>query len=153
MPNVLLPMIRKYFPRNEDGSNAYPPPFTSDGGPGDSSGTTYPYPLEYVNLVGDSCTKEQEKFPSAVCYEEHSNGSKDDYPDYLKAGHGSPHYCSISAKEADVNNDWCPYVFFGPSRGKYRHPHIAYAAVEVWLAHKAMPEKCGATWDENDGKD
>merc|ERR1712113_588157 len=37
----------------------------------------------------------------------------------------------------------------GPNRGKYRHPHTAFAAVETWLANKVMPDKCGATWDEN----
>ena len=55
--------------------------------------------------------------------------------------------------DADVNKDWCPYIFFGPKRGKYRHPHIAYAAVEVWLAKQALPDQCGETWDDNDGKD
>lgn len=54
---------------------------------------------------------------------------------------------------ADVHKDWCPYLYFGPNRGKYRHPHVAYAAVEVWLANKVMPDKCGETWDDNDGKD
>ncbi|KAL7524180.1 hypothetical protein ACHAWF_000849, partial [Thalassiosira exigua] len=110
-------------------------------------------PLEYVNLVGESCAKEQEKFSSAECYEQHSDGTVDDYPDYLDPGHGSPHYCSKGAMGADVNKDWCPYVYFGPNRGKYRHPHIAYAAVEVWLANKVMPDECGPTWDDNDGKD
>jgi len=152
LPSVLLPMIREYFPRSDDGSVKYPPPFTTDGGPGGISGATYPYPLEYVNLVGETCAEEKGKFPTAECYEQHSGGSIEDYPDYLEPGHGSPHYCSVDAKKADVNKDWCPYVFFGPKRGKYRHPHIAYAAVEVWLAHKAMPDKCGPTWDDNDGK-
>lgn len=54
---------------------------------------------------------------------------------------------------AGVNKDWCPYVYFGPHRGRYRHPHIAFAAVEVWLANKAGIEGCGTTWDDNDGKD
>ena len=52
MPNVLLTMIRKYFPRDDDGKASYPPPFTNEGGPG-ADGTTYPYPLEWVNLVGE----------------------------------------------------------------------------------------------------
>ena len=151
LPSVLLPMIRTYFPRAPDGSAKYPPPFTTDGGPGANDSQTYPYPLEYVNLVGESCTKEQAKFPSAECYENHSDGIEADYPSYLKPGHGSPHYCSVGAMDADVNKDWCPYVYFGPNRGKYRHPHIAYAAVEVWLANQVMPDKCGATWDDNDG--
>jgi hypothetical protein len=154
MPNVLLPMIRKWFPRNEeDGSVGYPPPFTTDGGPGGFD-LTYPYPLEYVNLVGDSCLKEKEKFPSAVCYEQHCGGDITNYPEYLEPGHGSPHYCEKDAiTVADVNKDWCPYLFFGPKRGKYRHPHIAYSVMETWLANKIMPDKCGPTWDDNDGKD
>jgi len=146
LPNTLLPMIRKYFPRNEDGSNSYPGPFTVDGGPGGPGSVSYPYPLEFVNLVGDSCTA------GAECYEQHSEGTADDFPDYLQPGHGSPHYCSKEAKGAGVNNDWCPYIFFGPNRGQYRHPHIAFAAVETWLANKVMPDKCGPTWDDNDGK-
>lgn len=97
LPDVLLSMIRYYFPRDADGKASYPPPFTADGGPGASEGETYAYPLEYVNLVGErnaedlpfasilsspfvppfdpvgkSCVKEQEKFPTAECYEQHS---------------------------------------------------------------------------------
>jgi len=138
-----------------DGSVGYPPPFTEDGGPGDASGGTYPYPLEFVNVVGPSCLAEQTRWPTAVCFEEHSGtpgnpGSASDYPDYLDAGHGSPHYCSQDGKDQDVSNDWCPYIFFGPSRGKYRHPHIAYAALEVFLANQTVAE-CGPTWDDGDG--
>ena len=161
----------------QDGSNSYPPPFTVDGGPGGPGGVSYPYPLEFVNLVGksrslatpepsslllvidpfhflagDSCAGEQSKFASAECYEQHSDGTAGDYPDYLQPGHGSPHYCSKDAKAAGVHNDWCPYIFFGPNRGQYRHPHVAFAAVETWLANKVMPDMCGPTWDDNDGK-
>lgn len=151
LPSALFPMIRNWFPRDGEGPVPYPPPFTEEGGPGLPGGETYPYPLEYVNLVGESCANEQNKFPSAQCYEQHSGGTIDDYPEYLKPGHGSPHYCSYGAMDADVNKDWCPYIFFGPKRGKYRHPHIAFAAVETWLANKVMPDKCGPTWDDNDG--
>ena len=156
LPHVLLSMIRTYFPRGVDGSVSYPPPFTEEGGCGFPDNTTYPYPLEFVNLVGASCVAVQVDFPSAVCYEEHSSGDATDYPPYLRPGHGSPHYCSEMAKLADVNNDWCPYIFFGDERGQYRHPHIAYAAVEVWLANQAgindgMGFMCGETWDDNDG--
>eukprot|EP00957_Ditylum_brightwellii_P186417 14193191-Ditylum_brightwellii.AAC.1 len=59
LPNVLLPMIRAYFPRDENGKAAYPPPFTSEGGPGLPDGMTYPYPLEFVNFVGETCKAEQ----------------------------------------------------------------------------------------------
>jgi hypothetical protein len=43
----------------------------------------------------------------------------------------------------------CPYIFEGPDAGKYRHPHIAYAALEVYLANIAMPDKCATTWLQN----
>ena len=43
----------------------------------------------------------------------------------------------------------CPYVFVGPDAGKYRHPHIAFAALEVYLANRAMPETCAPTWLQN----
>ena len=109
--------------------------------------------LLFTKFKAESCTQTQGEFPTAECYEQHSGGTIADYPDYLEPGHGSPHYCSEGAKAADAHNDWCPYIFFGPKRGKYRHPHIAYAAVEVWLAKNVMPDKCGATWDDNDGKD
>lgn len=52
LPNKLLSMIRKYFPRDEESNQPdYPPPFTNEGGVGGSGGD-YPYPLEFVNLVG-----------------------------------------------------------------------------------------------------
>ena len=59
------------------------------------------------------------------------------------------HYCTKEGKEADVNNDWCPYIFFGPNRGKYRHPHIALSALETYLANKVMPSTCGTSWDDS----
>jgi len=105
LPDVLLTMIRSYFKRDKKtGEVKYPPPFTDEGGCGSSDGT-YPYPLEFVNLAGESCVNEKKAFPSAQCYEDHS-GSVKEYPPYLKAGHGSPHYCSKVAKKADVYNDW-----------------------------------------------
>jgi len=142
LPSKLLSLIRIYYPREEDGSVYYPPPFSPLGGG---------YPLEFVNLAGESCAKETEKHSTAgelECFETHS-GSVDQYPDYLKVGHGSPHYCSTEAKDADVNDDFCPYIFFGPNRGKYRHPHIAFSAVEVYLSNLALPEQCGTTWDDS----
>lgn len=52
LPHKLLSMIRKYFPRDEESNQPdYPPPFTNEGGVGGSGGA-YPYPLEFVNLVG-----------------------------------------------------------------------------------------------------
>ena len=142
LPNKLFMLVREYFPREKDGSVYYPPPFSQAGGD---------YPLEFVNLVGDSCAAEEMKHPNAGeldCFEDHS-GDVSLYPDYLEAGHGSPHYCTKEGKEADVNNDWCPYIFFGPNRGKYRHPHIALSALETYLANKVMPSTCGTSWDDS----
>jgi len=142
LPSKLLSLIRTYYPREEDGSVYYPPPFSTLGGA---------YPLEFVNLAGESCAKEAEKHSTAGdldCFETHS-GSVDLYPDYLEVGHGSPHYCSAESKAADVNPDYCPYIFFGPNRGKYRHPHIAFSAVEVYLSNLALPEQCATTWDDS----
>uniref|UniRef100_A0A7S4EFS1 Uncharacterized protein n=1 Tax=Pseudo-nitzschia australis TaxID=44445 RepID=A0A7S4EFS1_9STRA len=136
-------MIREYYPRDPvTGEAYYPPPFSE-------ASTTYP--LEFVNLAGESCKKEIEKHPEAgklECFEQHS-GNITMYPDYLEVGHGSPHYCTKAGKKADVNNDWCPYIFFGPNRGKYRHPHIAFAAFETYIANLVIPAKCGTTWDDS----
>jgi len=137
-----LQLIRLYYPRDENGDVSYPPPFSEAGGA---------YPLEFVNLAGESCAKEAEKHATAgalECFEDHS-GSVDLYPDYLEVGHGSPHYCTKAGKAADVNDDYCPYIFFGPNRGKYRHPHIAFSAVEVYLSNLVDPENCGTTWDDS----
>jgi len=142
IPYKLYQLIRIYFPREDDGNVYYPPPFSVAGGA---------YPLEFVNLTGESCIKEGEKHSTAGfldCFENHS-GDIDQYPNYLKVGHGSPHYCTIEGKAANVNDDYCPYIFFGPNRGKYRHPHIALSAVEVYLSNLLMPDKCGTSWDDS----
>jgi hypothetical protein len=142
LPHKLLEMIRIYYPRDEDGGVYYPPPFSDLGGA---------YPLEFVNLAEESCKKEAEKHSTAGkldCFENHS-GSIDMFPDYLEVGHGSPHYCTKDGKAADVNPDYCPYIFFGPNRGKYRHPHIAFSALEVYLSNIVMPDKCETIWDDS----
>jgi len=143
LPYHLLKVIRTYYPRDEaDGKAYYPPPFSMEGGN---------YPLEFVNLIGASCESEKLKHPDAgdlICFEQHS-GDESVYPDDLEIGHGSPHYCTKEGKTADVNNDYCPYIFFGPNRGKYRHPHIAFSAVETYLANIVMPDKCGTSWDDS----
>ena len=62
---------------------------------------------------------------------------------------GPPHWCT---EEMLASGHWdgvCPYIFEGPDAGKYRHPHIAYAALEVYLANMAMPDKCATTWLQN----
>mmetsp|Transcript_56110 Transcript_56110/g.63498 ORF Transcript_56110/g.63498 Transcript_56110/m.63498 type:complete len:425 (-) Transcript_56110:82-1356(-) len=139
LPHKLLQMIRLYYPR-VDGKAYYPPPFSTAGGF---------YEYEFVNIAGSSCDDEKVKHSSAgelICFEQHS-GETSLYPDYLAVGHGSPRYCAKEVMEADTPTDWCPYIFFGPNRGKYRHPHIAYASVETYLANKVMPDKCAPAWD------
>uniref|UniRef100_A0A7S4UGS6 Uncharacterized protein n=1 Tax=Ditylum brightwellii TaxID=49249 RepID=A0A7S4UGS6_9STRA len=62
---------------------------------------------------------------------------------------GPPHWCTQEYLDSGNWPDFCPYVFEGPDAGQYRHPHIAYAALEVYLANQVMPELCGVTWLEN----
>jgi hypothetical protein len=60
-----------------------------------------------------------------------------------------PHYCSVEVADAgNIWGDFCPYVHTGPNSGKYRHPHIALAALQQWMANQCMPDKCGMEWDE-----
>ena len=142
VPNKLLQLIRLYYPRGSDGKAYYPPPFSDKGGA---------YPLEFVNLAGESCEQEKKKHPNAgnlECIEDHTKNFTE-FPNYLNIGHGSPHYCTKEGIEAGVNPDWCPYIFFGPNRGKYRHPHIAFAALETYISNKVMSSKCNATWDDS----
>jgi len=42
--------------------------------------------------------------------------------------------------------DFCPYVHTGENSGKYRHPHLALAALELWIANQCMPDKCASEW-------
>lgn len=57
-----------------------------------------------------------------------------------------PHYCSDEVATEDVWGDFCPYVHTGENAGQYRHPHIALAALELWIANTCMPEKCPSEW-------
>jgi len=64
-----------------------------------------------------------------------------------------PHYCSKAAAKEDIWGDFCPYIHTGANSGLYRHPHVALAAVELWIANKCNPEKCPSTWlDSPNGK-
>lgn len=107
-PDMLLSLVRKYYPRDEDGNVDYPPPVNPD--------TPEFYPYEY---------------PSPQ---------------------GPPHWCSAEFQTAGQWADWCPYIYNGtlyegPDVGLYRHPHIALAALEQYLANMAMPEQCGLEWN------
>lgn len=58
-----------------------------------------------------------------------------------------PHYCSEAVASAgNIWGDFCPYVVTGDNSGKYRHPHLALAALELWIANQCLPENCPATW-------
>lgn len=65
-----------------------------------------------------------------------------------------PHYCSKDVAEEDVWGDFCPYIHTGENAGLYRHPHVALAAVELWLASTCKPGVCPSTWlDSPNAKD
>mmetsp|Transcript_18151 Transcript_18151/g.27540 ORF Transcript_18151/g.27540 Transcript_18151/m.27540 type:complete len:386 (-) Transcript_18151:104-1261(-) len=81
----------------------------------------------------------QYEFPSG-------NGLDNQEPPYAP---GPPHWCTPDMAASGHWDGVCPYVFEGPDAGKYRHPHIAYAALEVYLANIAMPDKCAKTWLQN----
>jgi hypothetical protein len=57
-----------------------------------------------------------------------------------------PHYCSEEAAAEEIWGDFCPYVHVGENAGQYRHPHIALAAFELWIANKCMPQQCPSEW-------
>jgi hypothetical protein len=57
-----------------------------------------------------------------------------------------PHYCSKEAAVADIWGDFCPYVHTGDNAGLYRHPHIAFAALELWIANQCPNVKCPPKW-------
>mmetsp|Transcript_19219 Transcript_19219/g.18460 ORF Transcript_19219/g.18460 Transcript_19219/m.18460 type:complete len:374 (-) Transcript_19219:223-1344(-) len=115
IPDVLLKMIRKEYPRVGMAAVDYPKPTTVEGGD-----------FKY-------------EFPSG-------NGLGNQTPPYAD---GPPHWCTAEMKATGHWDGVCPYVFEGPDAGKYRHPHIAYAALEVYLANKVMPSMCKKTWLQN----
>lgn len=64
-----------------------------------------------------------------------------------------PHYCSKEAAKEDIWGDFCPYIHTGDNSGLYRHPHVALAALELWIANKCKPDVCPSTWlDSPNGK-
>jgi len=119
IPDVLLKMIREYYPRTDGEKVAYPPPITVEGGD-----------FQY-------------EFPAGAAK---AGNLEDQEPPYTP---GPPHWCTKEMYDSGHWDGVCPYVYLGSNAGGYRHPHIAFAALEVYLAHKAMPDKCHATWLEN----
>lgn len=71
-------------------------------------------------------------------------GEPEYFPFEFPSPQGSPHWCDQAAIDNDVYADWCPYM----PDGFYRHPHLALAAVEVYLSNHHMPEMCAPTWLE-----
>ena len=74
------------------------------------------------------------------------NGLEKQEPPYVP---GPPHWCMEDFKATGYWDGVCPYVYKGPNAGMYRHPHIAFASLEVYLTNRAMPHKCTKTWLEN----
>ena len=115
-------MIREYYPRIEGEKVSYPPPITPEGGD-----------FQY-------------EFPAGAATPDGGGDLDNQMPPYSP---GPPHWCTVDMYESGHWDGVCPYVFKGPDAGKYRHPHVAFAALEVYLANQAMPNKCATTWLEN----
>ena len=108
-----------------DGTIKFTPPKILPGLPASDPKSTY-YKLEYL---GDP----------VACADDNCRG---------------PHYCSKAAAEEDVWGDFCPYIHTGENAGLYRHPHVALAAFELWIANKCKPKECPSTWlDSPNAKD
>jgi hypothetical protein len=58
------------------------------------------------------------------------------------------HYCSVEAAKADIWGDFCPYVHTGKNAGLYRHPHLAFAALELWIVSQCNVG-CPSEWLES----
>lgn len=100
-----------------DGQIKFTPPKILDDLPATDPKSTY-YKLEYLN-------------DPIACSQDNCRG---------------PHYCSKEAADADIWGDFCPYIHTGENSGLYRHPHIALASLELWIANKCKPERCPSTW-------
>lgn len=120
--DVMDRLIVEYFSTDDGTSIQFTPPILGDEFPAvDDPKSTY-YKLEYG---GD---------PEA-CADNNCRG---------------PHYCSKEAAVEDVWGDFCPYIHTGENSGLYRHPHLALAALELWIANKCMgPDICPMTWLES----
>jgi len=122
--SVLDRLVTKTF-GTDDGKIKFTPPKILEDLPATDPKSTY-YKLEYL---GDP----------VACADDNCRG---------------PHYCSKAAAVEDVWGDFCPYIHTGENSGLYRHPHVALAAVELWIANKCKPQACPATWlDSPNGKD
>lgn len=77
-----------------------------------------------------------------------NEGTKEYYELEFPSPSGSPHYCSEEYAATGQTADFCPYIYEGENRGKYRHPHIALAALQQYLANKLDNVTCGVEWDD-----
>lgn len=114
--SVLDRLVTKTF-GTDDGKIKFTPPKILDDLPATDPKSTY-YKLEYLD-------------DPEGCKDNNCRG---------------PHYCSKEAAEADIWGDFCPYIHTGENSGQYRHPHLALAALELWIANKCKPEACPSTW-------
>lgn len=65
---------------------------------------------------------------------------------YIKSDTTNVISFSLSHTQQNYRGDFCPYVHTGPNSGKYRHPHVALAALELWFGNKCNPEMCHPEW-------
>lgn len=114
--SVLDELVFDFFGTSE-GTVKFTPPKILDDLPASSNRSTY-YKLEYLNDPDG-------------CFADNCRG---------------PHYCSEAAAKEDIWGDFCPYIHTGENSGLYRHPHIALAAFELWIANKCNPTQCPGTW-------
>jgi len=117
-PSVLDRLVHQYF-GNDDGTIKFTPPFLGDDLPKVTDPKSTYYKLEYAN-------------DPVACKDENCRG---------------PHYCSKDVATEDVWGDFCPYIHTGENSGLYRHPHLALAAVELWIANKCKgADVCPTKW-------
>lgn len=100
-----------------------------------TEGSRVVYPKPYTPEGGDY----QYEFPSG-------RGVDNMAPPYEP---GSPHWCEEELQALGFASTFCPYLFAGPDKGRYRRPHVAFASLEVYLANIALPDRCHRTWLQN----
>lgn len=149
-PHILLRMIRKYYPRTEGEKVAYPSPTSRDGG-------DFQYEFPSGNGI-DNQEKPYAPGPPHWCTEEFKGTEHwDGVCPYVFEG---PDAGKVSSKNSNEPSGRhfnvyiiVPTVHFLTIMCtlvvQYRHPHIAFAALEVYLAKKEMPNKCEETWLQN----
>jgi len=119
IPKVVLDRL-VYDTFGDDGTIKFTPPKILPDLPPTDPKSTY-YKLEYLD-------------DEVACADDNCRG---------------PHYCSKEAAMEDIWGDFCPYIHTGENSGQYRHPHLALAALELWIANSCNPDKCASEWLES----